>query len=173
MTLLIESATPNGRNVIEALSICCPWPPPAPPLPPFQRSFFSDFFTIFFVEPKCRRHAIACAHKKKMYLPRTAERNELAAINWPGLLVFRSRSRSPTDLHIDGAARNEKRLLKLIPHQSFNKRACRPSSKRRLRLDQKAKKNHINIYIYIYKKKKTDYVFGVCLRKLHMRIGFN
>lgn len=71
-------------------------------------------------------------------------------------------------MHIDGAGR---RLLKLIPHQSFYKRAV-GQVQRRLR-----------IYLYtIYRTISSGVEWldpswssnlGVCLRKLHMRIGFN
>lgn len=74
-------------------------------------------------------------------------------------------------MHIDGAGR---RLLKLIPHQSFYKRAV-GQVQRRLR-----------IYIYLYdisyyiEWSGVEWLdpswssnLGVCLRKLHMRIGFN
>lgn len=69
-------------------------------------------------------------------------------------------------MHIDGAGR---RLLKLIPHQSFYKRAV-GQVQRHLR------------YIVLYRVEWSGVEWldpswssnlGVCLRKLHMRIGFN
>jgi len=124
---------------------------------PFFHVFLLFSFIFHFFQPKCRRHATACAHKKCICQEPQNETSCGSHINWPLVSKPRSpnlqssvlslpvfRSRSPTDLHIDGAERNEKRLLKLIPHQSFNKRACRPSSKQRLRLDKK------KIYICVY-----------------------